>query len=78
MGKYVPDSMDIIGITCIVYSAFDDMIEDAEEDEPFIEYLEGLRKEFTDRLKGELLLALIKENNEAAEEATEEEQKEDD
>lgn len=74
MDKYVPDSMDIIGITCIVYSSFDDMIEDAEGDEQFIEYLEGLRKEFTDRLKGELLLALIQENNEAAEE----EQKEND
>jgi hypothetical protein len=50
----------------------------ADGDEALFDYVEGLQKEFTDRLKGELLLALIQENNEAAEEAAEEEQKEND
>ncbi len=80
MDKYVPDSLTLVAITCNVKEAFDNMLEEAsaDGDEALFDYVEGLQKEFTDRLKGELLLALIQDNNEAAEEAAEEEQKEND
>lgn len=66
--RYIPDSLTLIMITSNIKDAFDPMMEEASdmEDENLHTYLDNLLTEFTNRLKGDLLIALIQENNEAA------------
>ena len=68
MERYIPDSLTLIMITSNIKDAFDPMMEEASdmEDENLHTYLDNLLTEFTNRLKGDLLIALIQENNEAA------------
>ena len=69
--RYIPDSLTVIMITSNIKDAFDPMMEEASdmEDEDLHTYLDNLLTEFTNRLKGDLLIALIQENNEAADAA---------
>lgn len=69
--RYIPDSLTLIMITSNIKDAFDPMMEEASdmEDEALHTYLDNLLTEFTNRLKGDLLIALIQENNEAADAA---------
>lgn len=69
--RYIPDSLTLIMITSNIKDAFDPMMEEASdmEDENLHTYLDNLLTEFTNRLKGDLLIALIQENNEAADAA---------
>ena len=71
MHRYIPDSLTLIMITSNIKDAFDPMMEEASdmEDEDLHTYLDNLLTEFTNRLKGDLLIALIQENNEAADAA---------
>ena len=71
MERYIPDSLTLIMITSNIKDAFDPMMEEASdmEDENLHTYLDNLLTEFTNRLKGDLLIALIQENNEAADAA---------
>lgn len=71
MERYIPDSLTLIMITSNIKDAFDPMMEEASdmEDEALHTYLDNLLTEFTNRLKGDLLIALIQENNEAADAA---------
>lgn len=71
MQRYIPDSLTVIMITSNIKDAFDPMMEEAadREDEDLHTYLNNLLTEFTNRLKGDLLIALIQENNEAADAA---------
>lgn len=71
MERYIPDSLTLIMITSNIKDAFDPMMEEASdmEDEGLHTYLDNLLTEFTNRLKGDLLIALIQENNEAADAA---------
>ena len=71
MERYIPDSLTLIMITSNIKDAFDPMMEEASdmEDEDLHTYLDNLLTEFTNRLKGDLLIALIQENNEAADAA---------
>lgn len=69
--RYIPDSLTLIMITSNIKDAFDPMMAEASdaEDEDLHTYLDNLLTEFTNRLKGDLLIALIQENNEAADAA---------
>lgn len=69
--RYIPDSLTLIMITSNIKDAFDPMMEEASdmEDENLHTYLDNLLTEITNRLKGDLLIALIQENNEAADAA---------
>lgn len=69
--RYIPDSLTLIMIASNIKEAFDGMMQEAsdEEDERLYDYLDGLFTEFTNRLKGDLLIALIQENNDAADAA---------
>ena len=69
--RYIPDSLTLIMITSNIKDAFDPMMEEASdmEEEDLHTYLDNLLTEFTNRLKGDLLIALIQENNEAADAA---------
>lgn len=69
--RYIPDSLTLIMITSNIKDAFDPMMEEASdmEDEALHTYLDNLLTEITNRLKGDLLIALIQENNEAADAA---------
>lgn len=71
MERYIPDSLTLIMITSNIKDAFDPMMEEASdmEEENLHAYLDNLLTEFTNRLKGDLLIALIQENNEAADAA---------
>lgn len=71
MQRYIPDPLTVIMITSNIKDAFDPMMEEASnmEDEDLHAYLDDLLTEFTNRLKGDLLIALIQENNEAADAA---------
>ena len=71
MERYIPDSLTLIMITSNIKDKFDPMMEEASdtEDENLYTYLDNLLTEFTNRLKGDLLIALIQENNEAADAA---------
>lgn len=71
MKRYIPDSLTLIMITSNIKDAFDPMMEEASdmEDENLHTYLDNLLTEITNRLKGDLLIALIQENNEAADAA---------
>lgn len=71
MKRYIPDSLTLIMITSNIKGAFDPMMEEASdmEEEDLHTYLDNLLTEFTNRLKGDLLIALIQENNEAADAA---------
>lgn len=71
MKRYIPDSLTLIMITSNIKDAFDPMMEEASdmEEEDLHTYLDNLLTEFTNRLKGDLLIALIQENNEAADAA---------
>lgn len=71
MERYIPDSLTLIMITSNIKDAFDPMMEEASdmEEEDLHTYLDNLLTEFTNRLKGDLLIALIQENNEAADAA---------
>ena len=71
MQRYIPDSLTVIMITSNIKDAFDPMMEEAadREDEDLHTYLNNLLTEFTNRLKVDLLIALIQENNEAADAA---------
>lgn len=71
MQRYIPDPLTVIMITSNIKDAFDPMMEEASdrEDEDLHTYLDDLLTEFTNRLKGDLLIALIQENNEAADAA---------
>lgn len=71
MERYIPDSLTLIMITSNIKDAFAPMMEEASdmEDENLHTYLDNLLTEFTNRLKGDLLIALIQENNEAADAA---------
>lgn len=71
MQRYIPDSLTLIMITSNIKDAFDPMMEEASdmEEENLHTYLDNLLTEFTNRLKGDLLIALIQENNEAADAA---------
>jgi hypothetical protein len=71
MERYIPDSLTLIMITSNIKDAFDPMMEEASdmEEEALHTYLDNLLTEFTNRLKGDLLIALIQENNEAADAA---------
>jgi hypothetical protein len=71
MERYIPDSLTLIMITSNIKDAFDPMMEEASdmEEENLHTYLDNLLTEFTNRLKGDLLIALIQENNEAADAA---------
>lgn len=76
MDRYIPESSVLIAVACNIKETFDDMLTEAADtqDEYLFEYLEGMMIEFTNRVKGDLLFALIRENNEAAvDEETEEE-----
>lgn len=69
--RYIPDSLTLIMITSNIKDTFDPMMEEASdmEDEALHTYLDNLLTEITNRLKGDLLIALIQENNEAADAA---------
>lgn len=69
--RYIPDSLTLIMITSNIKDAFDPMMEEASdmEEENLHTYLDNLLTEITNRLKGDLLIALIQENNEAADAA---------
>lgn len=69
--RYIPDSLTLIMITSNIKDTFDPMMEEASdmEDENLHTYLDNLLTEITNRLKGDLLIALIQENNEAADAA---------
>lgn len=71
MERYIPDSLTVIMITSNIKDAFDPMMEEASdmEDENLHTYLDNLLTEITNRLKGDLLITLIQENNEAADAA---------
>ena len=71
MQRHIPDSLTLIMITSNIKKAFDPMMEEASdrEEEDLYTYLDDLLTEFTNRLKGDLLIALIQENNEAADAA---------
>lgn len=71
MKRYIPDSLTLIMITSNIKDAFDPMMEEASdmEEEDLHTYLDNLLTEFTNRLKGDFLIALIQENNEAADAA---------
>lgn len=71
MKRYIPDSLTLIMITSNIKDTFDPMMEEASdmEDENLHTYLDNLLTEITNRLKGDLLIALIQENNEAADAA---------
>ena len=65
MDRYVPDSDYLIAVACNVKEAFDQMLSDASdmEDENLFNYLLRMQEEFGNRVKGELLLSLLKENH---------------
>lgn len=69
--RYIPDSLTLIMIVSNIKEAFDGMMTEActDEDEELYDYLESTMTEFINRLKGDLLIALIKENNAAADAA---------
>lgn len=71
MKRYIPDSLTLIMITSNIKDAFDPMMEEASdmEEEDLHTYLDNLLTEFTNRLKGDKQIALIQENNEAADAA---------
>lgn len=70
MERYVPDSDYLIAVACNVKEAFDQMLTDASEieDEDLFNYLQNMQEEFGNRVKGELLLSLLKENHDKSEE----------
>lgn len=70
MDRYVPDSDCLIVVACNVKEAFDQMLSDASEteDENLFNYLLSMQEEFGNRVKGELLLSLLKENHDKSEE----------
>ena len=68
MDRYIPESSVLIAIACNVKEAFDEMLEEAArmEEEELFDYLEAMQTEMTNRVKGDLLLALLTENNREA------------
>lgn len=77
MDRFIPESSVLIAVACNIKETFDDMLTEAADtqDENLFDYLEGMMIEFTNRVKGDLLFALIRENNEAAVAAETEEEK---
>ena len=70
MDRYVPDSDYLIAVACNVKEAFDQMLTDASDmqDENLFDYLQNMQEEFGNRVKGELLISLLKENQNKSEE----------
>lgn len=70
MDRYIPESDYLIAVACNVKEAFDQMLSDASEieDEDLFNYLQSMQEEFGNRVKGELLLSLLKENHDKSEE----------
>ena len=64
--RYIPDSTVLITIACNIKESFDSMMDDAAtaEDEELFDYLNDTLEDFLDTVKGDLLLALLMENEE--------------